>query len=183
MNPKVKPFQRTKPIPRIARVPLMIAAAVVLLAGCGVDRGEKNVHPQNTGTAAPADPAAGTYVLGSSVTDEGAIADGTATEAFLRGGPVFLSIDVAGATTDQTIEIEWIGPRGRVFRRDRRLVRQGARYAAFSVDSTARWVPGTYRVVVIIDHRLVNEQSFSLIGNAVADHGSDERLAAANSVL
>ena len=140
-------------------ITLMIAA-VVLLAGCGVDRGDKKAHPQDTAIADPAiadpataDLAAGTYVLGSSVTGEGAIADGTDTEAFLPGGPIFLSIDVAGATNDQTIEIQWIGPRGSVLRRDRRLVRQGAHYVAFSADTTARWVPGTYRVLIMIDGR------------------------------
>ena len=165
MNPNVNPLRRMNTIARIARLPLTIAAAVVLLAGCGADRGEKKAQPHDTATA---DPAAGTYVLGSSVTGEGAIADGTDTEAFVRGGPIFLSIDVAGATTDQTIEIDWIGPRGRIFRHDRRLVRQGARYVAFAADSTARWVPGTYRVIIMIDGRRVNEQSFSVIGNTAS---------------
>ena len=158
--------------PKVNHVPVMIIAAVVLLAGCGIDRSEQNAHPQST---ASADPAAGTYVLGSSITDEGAIAEDTDSEAFVRGGPVFLSIDVGGATTDQNIEIAWVDPLGDVLRRDRRLVPQGARHAAFSAGSTAQWRPGTYRVVVIIDHRLVNEQSFAVIGTAVADRGSGER--------
>jgi len=157
---------------------LMIAAAMVLLASCGIDRGEKKAHPQSTSSAGPASSAAGTYVLGSSITREGAIAEGADSEAFVRGGPVFLSIDVSGATTDHTIEIEWVDPLGAVLRRDRRLVPQGARHAAFSTGSTAPWRPGTYRVVVVIDHRLVNEQSFSVIANAVAAHGAPAVLSA-----
>lgn len=164
MNPKVNP------------VPMMIVTAVVLLTGCRIDRGEQSAPPQST---ASADPAAGTYVLGSSITGEGAIAEDSDSEAFVRGGPVFLSVDVGGATTDQTIEIAWVDPLGGVLRRDRRVVPEGARHAAFSAGSTAQWRPGTYRVVVIIDHRLVNEQSFAVIGTAVADQRSGERPAAA----
>lgn len=113
--------------------------------------------------AGMAEPASGTYVLGTAVTREGAVAEHAAGDSFVRGGPIFFSVDVTGATTDQQIEVEWIDWRGRVVHRDGRLVRQGSRYAAFSAPSTAGWPPGTYRVMVVIDGRRVNEQGLLLV--------------------
>jgi len=138
-----------------------IAAVLLLLVACGVDRGDGKPVPPTASTTT-AEPAPGTYALGSSVTAEGAIAENAVGDSFSRGGPIFLSIDVTGATADQRIEVEWINARGTVVHRDQRLVRQGSRYAAFSTGATARWQPGMYRVVVIIDGRRVNEQPFSL---------------------
>jgi len=137
------------------------AAVLLFLVACGVDRGGGKQPPQNASTTT-AEPAAGTYVLGSSVTPEGAIDESAAGESFVHGGPIFLSIDVSGATTAERIEVEWIDARGRVVHRDERVVPQGTGYAAFSAGRTAHWPPGAYRVVVIIDGRRVNEQPFSI---------------------
>jgi hypothetical protein len=138
------------------------AAALLLLVACGGDRGDEKALPADL-IAGMAEPASGTYVLGTSITGEGAVAEHAAGDAFIRGGPIFFSIDVTGATTDQQIEVEWIDGDGRVVHYDGRLVRQGSRYAAFSAPSTDGWPPGAYRVSVIINGRRVNEQALMLI--------------------
>ena len=88
--------------PRCGRWPRRL-----LLVACNVDRGGEERSPAQT--TIPTEPAAGTYVLGSSVTAEGAIAENAMTATFVRGGPVFLSIDVRSATIDERIKVEWVG--------------------------------------------------------------------------
>ena len=139
-----------------------LTAVLLLLVACGVDRGDGKPTPPAQ-AAAPAEAAAGIYVLGSDLTSDGAIAENAVADSFVRGGPIFLSIDVGGATTDQRIEVAWSDVRGRVVHRDQRLVREGTRYVAFTTGATTRWMAGPYRVLVTIDGRRVNEQSFPLI--------------------
>lgn len=134
---------------------------MVLAAGCSFEKQKTKVRPQPSAAQAIT-PAAGTYVLGSSITPAGAVPKDAAGEMFVRGGPLYLSIDVNGATHAKEIAVEWIDPHGRVFRRDARAVPETAAYAAFTPGATSSLLPGNYRVAVIIDGRRVTEQVFTM---------------------
>jgi hypothetical protein len=76
---------------------------------------------------------------------------------------IYLSIDVASASSDQTIDVQWIDPRGRVARRETRNVAEGGHHAAFSSGRTTEWATGNYRAVVVINTRKVNEIRFAIL--------------------
>ena len=143
---------------------LQIAVAALtplLLWGCGVDRGRSNAVRQSIVVAEKEcrDP----YALGTKVTARGAIADQAAGDAFLRGGEVFLSVDVSSASSDQLVEVKWVDPSGQVLHHDARRAPQGTRYVPFSSGATARWPLGAHRAVVLIDGRSVSERSFTVM--------------------
>lgn len=108
-------------------------------------------------------PAAETYAVGTQVTSEGAIAEDSSGDSFRRGPGLFLAIDVASASIDQKISVDWVDPLGRVMHREARNVGEGTRYADFSSGDTSGWKPGPYRAVITINDRVVNETRFALL--------------------
>jgi hypothetical protein len=140
---------------------MVIAAALPLLGGC-VDRGNAAVASQTSATeleeASPE-----TYAIGTAVTPQGAIPARATGDSFLRGGEVFVSVDVSGATTDHQIEVRWVDGEGRVLRRDARRAGKGTEYVPFSSGPTSQWQNGAYRAVIVIDGRAVNEKAFRLL--------------------
>jgi hypothetical protein len=104
-----------------------------------------------------------TYAVGTQVTSEGAISQDSAGDSFRRGPGLFLAIDVASATTDQKIQVDWVNKTGQVVHRDIRNVGEGTRYADFSSGDTSAWIPGPYRAVIRINDRVVNETRFALM--------------------
>ena len=103
------------------------------------------------------------YALGTALTPEGAVPRDASGESFGRGGEVYLSVNVDGSSTEQAIEVDWVGPTGDVLRRQVLDVPRGAQYAAFSSGDTGRWRPGQHRVVVKINGRRVSERPFEVI--------------------
>ena len=142
------------------RTPLAAATLFALLACCAVDRGSP--AQQTNATEAP-DPAPETYALGSMLDASGAVPKDAASEAFGRSGEVFLSVDVASASTDQTIEVEWLDAAGQVIRKEMRNVPVGTRYAAFSSGAAVTASAGQHRAVVIINGRRVTEKAFRIL--------------------
>ena len=142
-----------------------IALAVLLLfaVACGVDRGSGNPTNAAVATASVEQPSPETFALGTAVSASGAVPQQASGETFIRGGEVFLSVNVQSASTDQTIEVKWIDPHGRVLRRDARRAEQGARYVPFSSGATSQWPPGPHRAVILIDGRTVSEKQFAVI--------------------
>lgn len=134
-----------------------------VLAGCGVDRGHRPGRMAVREQSLAMEPSRETFALGTAVTPSGAVAQQSAGDNFIRGGEVFLSVDVSGASSDQTVEVQWIGPEGRVLHRDQRHVLQGAHYLSFSSGRTASWPPGDHRAVVLIDGRTVSQKAFALL--------------------
>ena len=140
-----------------------MAVLLPALAGCGADRGSgKNVQAQAV-TATQEEPAAETYALGTAVTPSGAVAEASTGDNFVRGGEVFLSVDVSGASTSQKVEVRWVDPTGRVIRTDARQANEGTQYIPFSSGQTANWRPGAHRAVIVIDGRRVSEKAFALL--------------------
>lgn len=139
-----------------------LSLALLLLAGCGGVHHDALSRPASSSATETIESAPGTYAIGAALTPDGAIAQDAAGDRFVHGAPVFVSIDVTGATTDQRVEIDWTSESGSRLRRDERVVPRGSRHIAVSSGPTVRWPHGTYRVVIMIDGRRVNEQSFSL---------------------
>lgn len=143
--------------------PLIAVAAVLLLAiGCEADRRDAAKADATAAMTESGPPAPETFALGTEISATGAVPQDAAGETFIRGGEVFLSVDMSGASTDQTIEVKWIDPEGRVLRHDRRRARQGMRHVPFSSGATSRWRPGEHRAVIVIDGRRVSEKPFVL---------------------
>ena len=141
---------------------LAAAALLPLLTGCtGEQRSSTPVQQQAVLETAP--PSQQMYALGTEVTRDGAVSARSAGDTFRRGGDVYLAVDVASASNDQRIVVEWQTDRGAVARRDVRYVPQTADYAAFSSGDTDLWPPGPYRVVVMIDGRKVTELPFQMM--------------------
>lgn len=109
------------------------------------------------------EPSQETFALGSDLTPAGAVAKEATCEAFVRGGSVFLSVNVNGASNDQKIEVEWLDAKNHVMRTETRRVPGGTRYVAFSSGRTAGWSPGPHRVVIVIDGRTVSEKTFAVL--------------------
>ena len=140
----------------------VLALLLPLLPGCDVDRGTgaTSNEPVLTETNAPVRE---TFALGTRITPAAAVPQDAATDMFPRGGEIFLSIDVHGASTDQTVAVEWIAPNGAVMAKTEQNVPQHADYVAFSPGATHRWPAGEHRAVVIIDGRRVAERPFGII--------------------
>lgn len=141
---------------------LRIAVAAFLpLIGCGVDRGNGEAVQQSVATTESV--SRETFALGTAVTPRGAMPQDAAGDSFIRGGEVFLSVNVSRASTDQLVEVKWLGPSGQVLHREERRAAQGTRYVPFSSGRTAEWQPGAHRAVVLIDGRRVSEKAFTVM--------------------
>jgi hypothetical protein len=136
--------------------------AVVLVVGLAGCRGEQE-RPHVDTRAVVSAPAPDIYALGTTLTNEGAVTADATGESFPRGGEVYLSVNVQGASVEQEIEVSWVGPNGRVLHRDEVEVPKGSRWAAFSSGETHAWPAGEHRAVVTINGRRVSERSFSLM--------------------
>ena len=144
------------------KLQIAVAALVPLLSwGCGVERGRQGVVQQRVVLAEEV--ARDTYALGTEVTTSGAMPQDATAETFLRGGEVYLSVDVSSASTDQVVEVKWLDPAGQILRRDARRAPRGTDYVPFSSGETARWTPGAHRAVVLIDGRGVSEKTFTVM--------------------
>lgn len=141
---------------------IAFTACLLLLIGCGAER-EQSVTSNASVTAVEVQPSPETFALGTEVTATGAIPQQAAGETFIRGLEVFLSVDVSGASTDQTIEVKWVDPHGRVLRKDARRAPQGTEHVPFSSGATARWPRGEHRAVIVIDGRTVSQKEFVLL--------------------
>ncbi|HEY0370912.1 MAG TPA: hypothetical protein VGD79_02870, partial [Thermoanaerobaculia bacterium] len=86
------------------KLQIAVAAFVpLLMVGCGVDRGSSKATQQSVALVEDVSPE--TYALGTALTPRGAVAASATGEMFLRGGEVFLSVDVSGASSDQVVEV------------------------------------------------------------------------------
>ena len=137
----------------------MLVGIVVALAACGGDEERRNVSTHTVVSA----PARDLYALGTTVTREGAVPADSTGETFPRGGEVYLSVNVQGASVEQEIEVQWVAANGRVMRRDEVEVPKGSRWAAFSSGETQAWPAGEHRAVITINGRRVSERPFSLL--------------------
>ena len=142
---------------------IALAAFLLFAAACGVDRGSGKTTNATVATASAEEPSPETFALGTAVSASGAVPQQASGETFLRGGEVFLSVNVQSASTDQTIEVKWIDPNGRVLRHDARRAEQGALYVPFSSGATSRWPRGPHRAVILIDGRTVSEKQFAVL--------------------
>jgi predicted small secreted protein len=142
-----------------------VAVAVTLLTACGADRGDgKAVQAvQQSAAASETLVSPETFALGTAVTAQGAVPQDATGEIFLRGGEVYLSVDVSGASSDQNVEVKWVDPEGIVIRRDARLATRGTDHVPFSSGQTAQWRSGPHRAVVLIDGRTVSEKAFRVM--------------------
>ncbi len=139
----------------------IVAALLPLLVGCGVDRDSRQAVQQSV--SAPAteiDVAPETFALGTSITPRGAIPQDAVAETVVRGGELFLSVDVSSASSSHRVEVKWIGPEGTVIRSDVKGATQGLDYLPFSSGETRHWTPGQHRARVLIDGRSVSEKAF-----------------------
>ena len=144
--------------------PIIAVAAFVplLLVGCGVDRGTGR-RAQQSAAIVVEDASPETYALGTALTPRGAVPANATGETFIRGGEVFLSVDVSSASTDQLVEVKWIDPSGHVLHRDAPRAPQGTSYVPFSSGTTSQWPRGPHRAVVVIDGRSVSEKAFTVL--------------------
>jgi hypothetical protein len=149
-------------------------ALLLLAGGCGVDRGSGKTSAAATTTGVE-EPSPETFALGTMVNADGAVPQQATGETFVRGGEVFLSVNVQSASTDQTIAVNWIDPQGRVLRHDERHVPKAAHYVPFSSGATTRWPTGTHRAVVLIDGRTVSEKPFSVMDVTTARSAAPAR--------
>ncbi|HUP44130.1 MAG TPA: hypothetical protein VM779_01320 [Thermoanaerobaculia bacterium] len=131
-----------------------------LCVACVADRNQAQQQvPPQPATATSLD----LFALGTTVTDEGAVRRDSTGSTFRRGGEIYLSVNVSGASIDQQIEVRWLDPAGQVLRRDALEVPVGTRFAAFSTGDTAGWTEGGHRAEVIINGRRVTEREFELL--------------------
>ena len=143
---------------------IAIAAFLPLLTSCGVDRGKQEVSEQAAAVVRLQEALSpDTYALGTSITEEGAVPQDAVVESVGRGGEVFLSVNVSGASTEQTVEVAWLDPEGRTLRRAARHPGRNARFVSFSSGPTGRWRSGVHRARVVIDGRTVNEKQFEVL--------------------
>ena len=140
---------------------LVVMAVVVLMAGCAGDR-DAAARRQTASVETP-EAAKETFALGSMVTPAGAVPQEAASESFHRGGEVFLSVDMASASSEQNIDVQWLDAQGRILRKETRKVPEGTHYAAFSSGREVAARPGRHRAVIIIDGRRVMEKPFSIL--------------------
>jgi hypothetical protein len=138
---------------------VVVVVVVLVLAGC---RGEQE-RPHVDTRAAVSTPSRDVFALGTTVTNEGAVPADSTGETFPRGGEVYLSVNVEGASVEQEIAVSWVGPNGRVLHRHEVEVPKGSRWAAFSSGETHAWPAGEHRAVVTINGRRVSERPFSLM--------------------
>ena len=140
---------------------LIAAAALSLLSGCAEEQLSSNT--QQASVLEPASPTHQMYALGTEITPEGAVSARSSGDSFIRGGEVYLSVNVTSATNAQKIEVEWRDAKGNVTDREAQQVPASARFVAFSPEHTAEWAPGDHRVVVMIDGRKVTQMDFRMM--------------------
>ncbi len=147
---------------------IALVACLLAAVGCGVDRrstkaAKADVAAEASASASAEEATHETFAIGTAVSADGAVPQQASAESFVRGGEVYLSVDVQSASTDQTIEVKWLDPAGHVLRRDARRAPHGARYVPFSSGKTSRWPRGGHRAVILIDGRAVSEKPFSMM--------------------
>lgn len=135
------------------------AALLPLVIACGVVRPARQEAVATETTRA----AVATYAMGTALTRDGAIAAESAGDSFRRGPEIYLAIDVASASAEQKIDVEWLDASGRVARQETRIFPEGTRYAHFGTGDTSAWRAGACRAVITINDRKVNETRFALI--------------------
>lgn len=145
------------------KLQIAVAALLPLLFGCEGNRGAGKVAEQSMAATETENVSPETFALGTAVTSGGAVPEDAAGETFFRGGEVFLSVDLSGASMDPVVEVRWVAPSGEVLHRDARRPPQGTRYVPFSSGQTARWPTGAHRAVVVIDGRTVSEKAFAML--------------------
>lgn len=139
--------------------PLLLSGVV----GC-VDRGEaRTLRAREAAITETAVASPGVYALGTSLNRDGAVARDARSDHFVRGGDVFLSVDVSSASADQTVGVIWHGPGGAILHRESRQVPKAARYVAFSSGATAAWPRGACHAAVVIDGRVVAQLEFTIV--------------------
>ena len=138
---------------------VVAALAAVVWIGCGDDEGVA----RHANTQRVQEPARDPYALGTALTPDGAVPRDAVGQTFRRGGEVYLSVNVTGASTEQEIEVRWVDPNGKVIRRDEVEVPVGSDYAPFSSGDTDVWRPGQHRAVVVINGRKVSERAFDVM--------------------
>jgi hypothetical protein len=139
---------------------LATALLCIALIGCGGNaqraaNAASNVTPPNDAASNQ------TFALGAQLTPTGAMREDSISENFARGGEVFLSINVTGASQDQRVAVEWLDANGSVLRREARHVGHGTRYVAFSSGRVV--ASGDYKAIVVIDGRRVSELPFAVL--------------------
>lgn len=145
------------------KVWIAVTAFLPVLVGCGADRSHRAAIEQSVVATDTESISQETFALGTAVTAQGAVPHDAAGETFVRGGEVFLSVDLSGASTDPVVEVKWIGPMGELLRRDVRRARQGMQHVPFSSGATAQWRRGQHRAVILIDGRGVSEKRFTVM--------------------
>ena len=144
------------------RFPVVVGVVVMLSAGCAVDRGQQGAA-HRASAVEPVETAKDTFAIGTTVTPQGAIPREALSEQFPRGGEVYLSINVAGSSTDQEITVQWLRPDGKVIREDALDAPEGTAFVAFTSGPTHQWQAGDHKAVVLINGRRVSERHFELI--------------------
>ncbi len=145
------------------KLSIAVVAFLPLMFGCGVDRGSGKVVQQSVAATDTESVSHETFALGTTVTSRGAVPEDAAGETFVRGGEVFLSVDLSGVSSDPVVEVRWLDPAGQVLHRDVRRAKQGTEHVPFSSGATAQWTPGQHRALVLIDGRSVSEKRFTVM--------------------
>jgi hypothetical protein len=139
--------------------PLLLSGVL----GC-VDRGEaRTLRTREAAVTETAIASPGVFALGTSLNDDGVVSRDARSDHFVRGGEVFLSVDVNSASADHAVGVIWHGPGGAVLHRESKQVPKAARYVAFSSGATKHWAPGAYHAAVVIDGRVVSQLEFTIV--------------------
>ena len=140
------------------------ALALTLLAACSKGHSATPISAQQASPTAEQPRSHDPFALGTAVDQAGAIPEDAVGDNFTHGGPVYLSVHVAGATIDQTVEVDWMSSENRVMHHERREVDRRTQWSAFSSGRTSAWGHGEHRAVVKINGRKVSERPFTLLG-------------------
>ena len=139
-----------------------IAVLVTLLTGCTGERREETPDAPALSSEAT-DPSSETFALGNHINPDGTLQAESAGEEFRRGGEIYVSVNVTGATAQQEIEVEWRDPRDRVIKREIQEVVRGKKHVAFSSGDTGKWASGEHRAVIVMNGRRVIEKPFVIL--------------------
>lgn len=140
---------------------LAVAVLAPILTSCA---GERPAEPDvPTLSSEATDPSSETFALGNHINPDGTLQAESAGEEFRRGGELFVSVNVTGATAQQEITVEWRDPRDQVIKREIREVVRGRKHVAFSSGDTAKWAAGEHRAVVMMNGRRVIEKPFVIL--------------------
>ena len=140
---------------------IITTAALLSSTACARSSGDTPKHQMSAAATAEASPEV--FAIGTALTATGAVAENSTSDSFRRGPELYVSVDVTSASTEQTIDVEWLDPRGTRVHAARRIVSRKNGYATFSSGPTHTWKPGEHRAVITIDGRRVSEKPFSLI--------------------